>query len=49
MAVMGAPVLPANMLTLVLEPESTGESAPVGTLKYMIILSPGFNDVGPAA
>jgi hypothetical protein len=45
----GTPVMPAEIFMLVDPPVSRDVMTPVGTLKYMIIFSPGFNDVGPLA
>src|SRR5690348_11667417 len=45
----GAPTLPAYTATLLCEPASTVLKIPVGTWKYTIALSPGFNEIGPDA
>ncbi len=43
----GAPVLPANMLTLVFAPESNDVSVPLVNLKYIIADEPGVSETGP--
>ena len=43
----GAPVLPANMLTLVLAPESNDVNVPFVNLKYITADEPGVSETGP--
>jgi len=43
------PALPANMLTVICAPESNDVSVPLVSLKYIIVLAPGTNPIGPIA
>jgi len=46
---IGAPVFPAKMLTVVETPESIDVTVPLVNLKYMIAPSPGSRPTGPFA